>query len=411
MRAWILPWLLAGSAGAHAALCTPDSVPAATLLVPYFETCQDCPASQRDTRIAVFNLGAAPRLARVTLWSNAAVPVFAFDLYLQGYAQQEFSIDALLRQGTLPVSGRGVSEPGREAEAEADFPGCNAGSDPAGGAPVYVPLDAAARIALRTALLGQADAGTGLCSAVDDDLASITGFATADLVDRCNAPRAGEPGFAAALVDANVLAGRALITNVTQNFEAAVPVVAIEAADAGQLDADHTFYRFDGNGGDRREPLPTAWAAYHYLGGIYSESGNMIAWRSPGTVQTPFACAAGPAWYPLGAANRLGWGNKGAIAIDDNGRPQRLRSHTQFPLATQKARPVLERSWEEPPPGALYYNLQHAEGEGQSWIGLLQSSAGRHLRFEPAAALDSSCRGAPFDNPSPGVATPLPEVP
>lgn len=411
MRAWILPWLLAASTGAQAALCTPDSVPAATLLVPYFELCEECPFAERDTRVAVFNLGPAPRLARVTLWTNAAVPVFDFDLYLQGFAQQEFSLDALLRQGTLPVSGRGVSEPGLQAGPEVDFPGCNAGSSPAGGAPVYAPLDAAARTALRDALRGMPADGSGLCSAVDGEPDSITGYLTVDAVDRCDAPRAGEPGFAAALVDANVLGGRAFVTHVVQNFEAAIPAVPIEAAPGGQLDTDHTFYRFDGLGGDRREPLPTAWAAYNYRGGVYSDEARMIVWRGVGTVQAPFACAAGPAWHPLGLDNRLGWGNKGAIAVDDNGRAHRLRAEGQFPLATQLALPQLERTWETPEPGAVYYNLQHAAEGGQAWVGLLKYSGGRHLRFEHAAALDSSCRGAPFANPSPGVAAPLPEVP
>lgn len=411
MRAWILPWLLAGSASAQAALCTPDSVPAATLLMPYFELCENCPFAERDTRIAVFNLGAAPRLARVTLWTNAAVPVFDFDLYLQGFAQQEFSLDALLRQGTLPVSGRGVSEPGLQAEPEVDFPGCNAGSSPAGGAPVYAPLDAAARTALSAALRGLPDAGTGLCSAVDEEPANITGYLTVDAVDRCNAPRAGEPGFTASLVDANVLGGRVAVTNVIQDFEAAIPAVPLEAASGGQLDADHTFYRFDGSGGDRREPLPTAWAAYNYRGGVYADEGRMIVWRGVGTVQTPFACASGPAWHPLGLSNREGWGNKGAFVVEDNGLAHRLRAEGQFPLATQLAAPQLERSWEPAGTGALYYNLQHAADGGQAWVGLLKYNGGRHLRFEAAMALDSSCRGAPFDNASPGVAAPLPEGP
>ena len=409
MRAWILPWLLAASASADAALCTPDNVPAATLLMPYFELCENCPPSYRESRVAVFNLGAAPRLARVTLWTNAAVPVFDFDVYLQGFAQQEFSLSALLSQGTLPVTGRGVSEPGLQADPEVDFPGCNAGSSPGGGAPVYAPLDAAARTALRDALRGLPDAGTGLCSAVDSEPTTITGYLTVDAVDRCNAPRAGEPGFADALVDANVLGGRIVITDAVQNFEAAIPAVPIEAASGGQLDADHTFYRFDATGGDRREPLPTAWAIYNYRGGVYSDEGRMIVWRGVGTVQAPFACAGGPAWYPLGLQNRAGWGNKGAILVEDNGRAHRLRAEGQFPLATQSVLPQFERSWEEVETGALYYNLQHAADGGQAWAGMIKYSSGRHARFESAAALDSSCRGAPFDNPSPGVAGPLPE--
>jgi hypothetical protein len=404
MRAWIALPLLAVAGFARAALCTPDAVPAATLLVPYFETCEDCFAPLRDSRIAVFNTGAAPRLARVTLWSNAAVPVFAFDVYLQGYAQQEFSVHALLRDGTLPVTGRGVSAPGLQAEPEVDFPGCNAGADPAGGSPVYAPLDVAARTAVRDALRGQPVGG--LCSAVDDEPQTISGYATVDLVDRCNAPRAGQPGFADALVEANALGGRVLITDQLQNFEQAVAAVAIEAADAGQLDARTTFY----NSGDRREPLPAAWALHAPEGGIYSENSELLVWRDPGTVQAPFACGSPPAWYPLGFSNREGWGSKGTFTVTDEGEPLRLRAERQFPLATQRKRPALERSWEVPAQGALYFNLQHLGGR-QAWVGQFTGISGRFSSVQAATALDSGCDGAAFDNPSPAVAAPLPGGP
>jgi hypothetical protein len=411
----ILLWLALASPGtASAALCTPDLVPAATLLVPYVQYCGA--GCDRDSRVVVMNSGAAPRLARVTLWSNAAVPVLTFDLYLQGFAQQEFLMSQILTTGTLPVSGVGVSEPGGQAQAEQNFPGCNAGSDPAGGAPVYGvgALDAAERAALDAALRGQPDPVSGMCSALPRADGIRTGYVTVDVVDRCNAPRAGQPGFAAALAPDNVLLGRVELVHLTQNFQSAMPAVAIEAAGAGQLAGNHTFYRFDGISEDDREPLPTSYVYSQYQGGVFAHDHSVLIWRGVGTVQTPFACGSAPAWYPLNFANRHGFGTSGGIVIDENGRPTRLRVHTTAGLATQPPfEPVLERTHEEVPSGAnaLYYNLQHSADGGQAWLGSEKTTQGRFRSIEQGASLDSSCRGTPFDNLSPGLAPPLPVTP
>lgn len=400
---------------AHAALCTPDLVPAATLLVPYLEYCQGCAS---DTRVVVANSGAAPRLARVTLWSNAAAPVLTFDLYLQGYAQQEFGLRDLLLNGTLPVSGSGVSEPGRQAQPEQAFVGCNAGSDPADGSPVYGvgALDAAERASLRAALDGSADPVDGLCRALPRTDGRVTAYATVDVVDRCDAPRAGEAGFAAALEPDNVLLGHAWIVDGASNFRYAMQAIAIEAASAAQLAGGHTFYRFDGAGADDREPLPTSYAFYGSDGGITELDASVLIWRGVETVQSPFACTSTPPWYPLDY-HRHGFGSSGGIVVDETGVPRRLRVARLAALATQPPfRPLVEREHVPAAPGAFYFNLQHrttppGEPAGQAWVGGITAQAGIGHSLQPASALDSGCRGPAFDNPSPGLAPPLPTTP
>jgi hypothetical protein len=402
---------------ASAALCTPDLVPAATLLAPYFETCAG--TCQRDSRIVVFNSGAASRVARVTLWSNAAVPVLTFDLYLQGFAQQQFMLRDLLTTGTLPISGPGVSEPGIQAQPEQSFPDCNTGNDPANGSPVYGAgaLDASERAALIAALGGQPDPVSGLCSALPRTDTLLTGYLTIDAVDRCNAPRAGEPGFADALAPDNALLGRIDVFDFGQSYQYSMPAVAIEAAVGGQLAGKHTFYRFDGVSADDREPLPTSYVYAGHEGTVYGTRHDVLVWRGVGTVQAPFACATRPAWYPLDF-NRHGFGSSGRIVVDDQGVPQRLYVQRQASLAAQPPfEAIAALDDDDPPTGALYFNLQHRtpppgqRSEGQAWVGAMKTSQGRYRSIEAAASLDSSCLGPAFDNLSPGLAPPLPPTP
>ena len=99
-RPWapvILALLLAGSAArsrpASAAVCHLESVPAATLLLPYFEVNLNDP-NGLTTLFSVNNASATAVLAHVVLWSDLSVPVLAFTtggivyptLYLLGWA-------------------------------------------------------------------------------------------------------------------------------------------------------------------------------------------------------------------------------------------------------------------------------------------------------------------------------------
>src|SRR5688572_8976331 len=92
---------------AHAALCTSDPVPAASLLLPWFEVGACAVPESENTVFTVVNNAAAPRVVHVTLWTNAAVAALDFDLYLNGFAQQDVDLRALFCDGTLPRTGRG----------------------------------------------------------------------------------------------------------------------------------------------------------------------------------------------------------------------------------------------------------------------------------------------------------------
>src|SRR5258708_31195743 len=75
---------IATSGVARAEIGTADQVPAATLLLPYFEVDLGNPAGV-STSFWVNNASAAATVAHVTLWTDEGIPTFNFDIYLTGY--------------------------------------------------------------------------------------------------------------------------------------------------------------------------------------------------------------------------------------------------------------------------------------------------------------------------------------
>src|SRR5690348_10176132 len=77
---------------AQAVIGTPDNVPAATLLLPYFEVethntvdqLGHAPLVYANTIFQVRNHDSAPHLAHVTLWTDYGIPSRSFDIYLTG---------------------------------------------------------------------------------------------------------------------------------------------------------------------------------------------------------------------------------------------------------------------------------------------------------------------------------------
>lgn len=131
---FLLGSLLTVATPAGAARCDTDVVPAATLLFPYFEVDLAAP-NQQTTLLSVTNRDKEPVLARVTLWTDWAVPTLAFDLYLAGHDIQTLNLRDVLVQGLLPATGSAVSPHGRASGELVSFPGCNDTTE-AGAAPV-----------------------------------------------------------------------------------------------------------------------------------------------------------------------------------------------------------------------------------------------------------------------------------
>src|SRR3954467_6543090 len=94
---------------ARAIRCTADEVPAATLLLPYFEV--DLGNTGGNTTLfSVNNAAATAVLAHVVVWSDLSVPVLDFNLYLTGYDVQTISLRDLLT-GWMPQTASAGQDP------------------------------------------------------------------------------------------------------------------------------------------------------------------------------------------------------------------------------------------------------------------------------------------------------------
>src|SRR5258708_13301641 len=77
----VLVGAIALAAPMSAVICTIDAVPAATLLLPYFEVDLNNP-NGLTTLFSVNNASATAVLVHVVLWSDLSVPVLDFHIYL-----------------------------------------------------------------------------------------------------------------------------------------------------------------------------------------------------------------------------------------------------------------------------------------------------------------------------------------
>jgi len=103
---------LAGSASA--VICTIDDVPAATMLLPYFEVDLGNPNGV-TTLFSINNASATAILAHVVVWGDLSVPVLDFNVYLTGYDVQTINLRDILVGGILPRTASAAQDTG-EAE-------------------------------------------------------------------------------------------------------------------------------------------------------------------------------------------------------------------------------------------------------------------------------------------------------
>src|SRR4030088_1490381 len=101
--------LLALGGQASAVICATDAVPAATLLLPYFEVDLNNP-NGLTTLFSINNASATAVLAHVVVWSDLSVPVLDFNVYLTGYDVQSINMCDIIA-GNLPPTGSAGQDP------------------------------------------------------------------------------------------------------------------------------------------------------------------------------------------------------------------------------------------------------------------------------------------------------------
>ena len=302
--------LLLPTAATWAETCTLDQVPAATLLMPYFELNLN-PHATDDTVIAINNSEAAPALVQVTFWTNWAQPTITFSLFLTGYDVQTLSLREVFQLGNLPLTADQQSDPTDTVSPagnpawDGSFPGCE------NFFPYFVnPLVRGPNLdRLRNGHTGNGIAYLGgkcLGANLGDNIAR--GYITFDSVSHCGVSFPSDAGYfgpGGIANDHNTLWGDYVVVKPALGEIEPQPLVHVEASASLETATGATFYgslaSAQPGGLDHREPLGSVWGVPTLdKPGARTE---LIVWRdptaAPNAAYTGFTCGAGPDWAPL----------------------------------------------------------------------------------------------------------------
>lgn len=404
---------LAGSMGTSAAaleIGTADSVPAATLLLPFFEVDLGNP-NGITTLFSINNASATATVAHVTMWTDQGIPTANFDVYLTGYDVQTINVRDIFL-GNLPRTADDGSDPtdtiSKQGPLSQDinFPGA---SGPCATPYVNPALDAATRAHLAAAHTGQASAVFGgMCSGANLGGNIARGYITVDTVSQCNLMFPSDATYFSGGIatNQNVLWGDYFFVSPAQNFAQGDMLVHVEACvgasylgfvgnGAGNCPFAAGTYTFYGRyaavaGMDQREPLATTFASRFLNGGAFSGGTDFLVWRDTKTTPTaangPYACGGNPAWFPLTQAD--------LVVFDEAENPTDICTGTNcMPLAASR----IDASTFPTAFGWLYANLNHnvvnaslPTGVAQAWVVPVMDAEGRFSVGFRAMALDTA---------------------
>ena len=402
----LLVLLLTGAAlPARADLCALDHVPAATLLLPYFEVDLNDPAG-RSTLFSINNSRAEPALAHVVLWTDLAVPTLTFDVYLTGYDVETINLRDLLsghlpRTADLARDPADTTSPKGAFSQDATFPGC-AGLLP----PPNLPPDLVGP--LQSAHTGQPDPllQGGLCEGLPHgDTGIARGYVTIDVATRCSSMSPVDAGYfvtngtiGVAGFD-NVLWGDFFYVDPSGRFAEGDNLVRIEADPNRFAGGGVTFYgRYvNGSGADGREPLPTVWAARFLTGGGFDGGTDLVAWREVPWKGVSFPCTTRPAGFPLAQKDLIAFDEEEHPAIYGPPLPE-FPPVVTVPFAAAATR-VQAGGASLPVPydfGWLLADLtsyvnSSLDPYSQGWVGQVSTSRGRYSVGFQGTPLNSLC--------------------
>jgi hypothetical protein len=251
--------------------CDIALVPAATLLLPYFEVDVTDPQNQ-TTLFSITNVTNEARIARVTLWTDFSYPVLTFNIYLTGYDVQSISLFDVISRGIIGGgSGTGTSAspvgPFSDANTQLDLTSC--ANLPGAIPPAFVARmqEAFTRGIVR-----------GMCDEVGNAHENAVGYATIDVVGNCSSAMPADPEyFANDIRYDNVLVGDYQQVSGRLQHVQMSPLVHIRAIPEGGTPISRaqrpgtfanrfsrTFYgRFQSASmfnSDARQPLPSRFA-------------------------------------------------------------------------------------------------------------------------------------------------------
>jgi hypothetical protein len=419
-RLLLFGFLLAVTFGAAGATrdnddsCDISVLPAATLLLPYFEVDLDDQAGP-TTRFSVTNVTNVDRVVHVTLWTDRAYPVIGFNVYLTGYDMQVVDLFDVLERGIIaPPSGTGAAV-GPRGRLSRENPALDR-SD-CTRLPGALPAEYVVR--MREAFtLGRVPALGSLagCDAIGGAHANAIGYATIDVVGSCTDATVQQSDYwTRDLRYDNVLTGDYELVDASRGAAQGGPLVHVRAVPEGgtpelrraapvTFDAgfERTFYgrqqpanapRLDG-----RQPLPSQFAPRWIQGGPAELRTSMKIWRES-AVRADAPCAAFAANDDLPATDIVRFDeNENAAGPVPVSRPivvepekSRLDATSITSVSDASVYPQLTNGATG---GWFALNLDVAPGDTavtQSWVISSMSAQGRFSTDTEAPAFGNGC--------------------
>jgi hypothetical protein len=329
---------LATAAALHASAAQPTSnanddtceirpAPAATLLLPYFEVdFQSPPSTARTTLFTITNTSHMPQIAHVVLWTDWSFAAINFNIFLTGYDVQAINLYDVFARGVI-APGPGAAAGGTSITTPVPNNTTAPNGQPAGnigGNPNINPGAAVNCISLVgqmpgvilnelrqifTTGQGGSILGAGCTSRLGGTHANAIGYMTVDVSSDCTTSLPGPAYYSGEVLFDNVLIGDYQDVNpnpVTGNYAGGNPLVHIravpEGGPAGSIPGTalpYTFYdRYTTRFGiprtvDRRQPLPSTFAARYIQGGPTAFNTNYKIWREGMSGTASAACAVG----------------------------------------------------------------------------------------------------------------------
>jgi len=405
---------------ANNASCDVGSYPAATLLLPYFDvdfTQQSTTAV--DTIFTVINTSRMPQLTRVTIWTDLGFPATWFNIFLTGYDTQTISLYDVLARGRFPTTYTDTPK-GPASAANDSNPSFQAdlGCSRMGGRLFGLQLEE---------LQKMLSAGTrpGTDCPVGTPHKTAVGYVTVDVISSCSgATPLHQEYYREVLLFDNVLTGdyeRINPNSETGNYAGGNPLVHLRAIPEGgssgtpaTVPMPYTFYdRYtpaDARKLDRRQPLPSSFAARFIEGGDTGFLTNLAIWREGVTGRTADACDyAKNAKMPVPKAN--------VVRFDEHENATVLALDQAMPavsvIATQKTELLPPQAGTGDVAGWLWLSLDNGAGRAaennpysihrpsQSWVTIQMYAEGRYAVDFDATALGNGCTLTPPVAPAP----------
>lgn len=409
----LLVLLLAGGPAA-AEICTLDKVPAATLLLPYFEVDLDDP-NGITTLFSVNNASAASTIAHVSMWTDLSVVTIDFDLFLTGYDVVTINLRDIFN-GRIPATGPLNLTGDSAATGEGAFsfdsvvPASCSDSFPASASGFYdIPTSL-------VTLLNQAHTGQavtrfgGACGGVPHGDGIARGYITIDMVEQCSVDFPNTPGYFDTIAGFdNILWGDFFLVDPSENFAQGETLVHLEADQDAFFPGDYTFYgRYVAFAGtDAREPLPSIYATRYIQNEVFDGGTDLLCWRDPKQNITPFACGSFP-------PSPFALSQEQVVIFDEDENPFQVEESPISPVEefefaacpweTQRVTVGSDAIPATPDAGWLYLNLNTSttavvDPFAQAWVMPVMSADGRFSVGFDAIQLNSLCEPlGPEDN-------------